>query len=216
MLLPLNIIKIELWKKIQFGNNSGRFYSIVFRNDAESERGLSYEQIQNFYGNKGDYREYNDIAMPRLDKMVAEVAPMRHFDSQQNGGKVLNVHDYRIFARTGSGTQGIAHGNGNNLNSAKDNAIKVKDAYKYLIGGSIVSLQNELVKTKTGHGHYIETKEFNFRELTDGKTRTGRPLGESPLIAAPQKGDSGSPLYGFHRKRQLGGGRCALWRGCWI
>lgn len=191
---------------ILFGNDKGRNYQAVDRNDANGDV-YTEEEIDKL---EDLSRYYNDIALPRLDKMVTEVAPTPHFE----GGR-LNPNDYAAFARTGSGIQGSVDGSdiSQSLAGEENEAPAynyLADGYEYLTGGVIprtdafTELSKNADPTIDTTGEYLYTKPFTYYDLAtntltlpNGKKTT---LGVSPLNSATEEGDSGSGLYGYNKK----------------
>lgn len=86
------------------------------------------------------------IFMPRLDKLVTEVAPTAVTAQGAVAGAYLDKERYPVFYRLGSGTQYIKDSNGQ--------LTKMGGAYSWLTGGTVGSLSSyqngEMISTSSG------------------------------------------------------------------
>ncbi|MDO4427806.1 MAG: S6 family peptidase, partial [Moraxella sp.] len=160
----------------------------------------------------------HDYAVPRLSKLVTEVAPIAA------AGTVGPLSDYQAgsdryaaFVRVGSGIQGtLAQGGGNvldiyndsvaaNLAAAQGNepwevcetgnvagCTNLETAYHYLTGG-------ETLPYVQGFGSFDRYEGVLF---SGGNDTSGKPstLQHSPLGNNEESGDSGSPVYGYNKQ----------------
>ena len=137
------------YKSVKYGYHAGHTYKLVDRNDHPDKR---------------------DLHVPRLNKLVTDVAPSAVKDEESNPS------DYEVFVRVGSGTQYIKEpGKG---------PQHVAGAYNHLTGGVVLGHNLSNRWTVQDQGHHLDD------------------LIKTQLATNLQPGDSGSPLWGFNKKKQ--------------
>lgn len=181
--------------------NSGTAVATLFSPQyiASVWHNTGYQRVS-FGNGQNDYRIVDrnnhaalDFHAPRLNKIVTEVTPASISEASQ--AEIRDSSRFTAFYRIGSGSQLIQHQDGKNTMLA--------DAYHYLTGGTIPA--KLLAYGSSGIQNYMGGNIDNF----------------PPLGSFGQRGDSGSPLFGWDAKNNkwviigvfegLGGGTNPIW-----
>lgn len=120
-----------------------------------------------------------DYTVPRLTKMVTEVAPAKVSELSPTDRTYLNTSRFSAFVRVGTGQQAIRNNDTNTV-------TVISNAYQYPTGGTAIklsTLSSNLVNTVNGGG------------LNDASKSYG------PLVSYGSKGDSGSGLFGYDTQK---------------
>lgn len=149
------------YRTIEFGasghNRDANHYSykIVDRNDhARTEGGLHW-----------------DYHLPRLNKLVTEVAPAKASELGHNSSAYLENNRFTHFVRLGSGRQATR--------DTENTLTSVAPAYSYLTGGSPLPI--------------LDRKNQQWFDTSAGLYANKY----GPLATYATPGDSGSPLFGY-------------------
>ncbi|MDO4698838.1 MAG: S6 family peptidase [Pasteurellaceae bacterium] len=153
---------------------------------AEINNHLDLKHFTYMLVDRNDYQgtefRHHDYHIPRLHKLVTEVAPVEHSTlSNQTIFYTGNRERFPAFARLGSGTQKIRHADGTEK--------EVPIHRLYLIGGT-----NTLAISTRPHDRNTVTFHSETKDLYDKNAY-------SPLTNLMQPGDSGSPLFVYDKEQ---------------
>ncbi|WP_343553748.1 S6 family peptidase [Pantoea sp.] len=112
-----------------------------------------------------------DYMLPRLNKVVTEIAPVERVESGELRAGIGTR--YTAFVRVGAGYQ-------RQVNDQLDGLNALAGAYAWLSGGTI---NPDIITTKPNYLYWIQYSPDDPRA--------------SPLSNASQSGDSGSPVYAY-------------------
>ncbi|EKY6398785.1 autotransporter outer membrane beta-barrel domain-containing protein [Escherichia coli] len=168
--------------------------------------GYQYVQFGNTYSNPdNNFLKYYivdrnnhstiDLHLPRLNKLVTEVAPSEINDATQE--ETMNISRFPVFYRLGSGIQYIQDTDGNRT--------KLSGAYNYLTGGT------------------VPVPFITHGGTTGIQVYMGGNINNHGLMASfGQGGDSGSPLFGWDAEKNkwvfvgvyaaIGNGTNPIWK----
>ncbi|UXN35654.1 autotransporter outer membrane beta-barrel domain-containing protein [Avibacterium paragallinarum] len=162
-------------------------YLLVNRNNFPDEwDGVTYSNPQD-----------KDYHIPRLHKMVTEVAPAELTDVLTPNGKentkiLTDLTRFPLYIRVGSGKQEVQE-------SAEDNSktISLSSAYKYVIGGVTHTMSEANATNVVANGTITP----------EGKRITDRPITlfgsiYGPMVSYGRSGDSGSALLGYDAQKK--------------
>ncbi|MDO4698404.1 MAG: S6 family peptidase [Pasteurellaceae bacterium] len=137
------------------------------------------------------YRNSSDHAYPRSDlnpdykivrlkKLVTEVAPVEMADAGTTATPYLDRSRFSHFVRVGSGRHNLQDSQGNNT--------QIAGSYQFLAGGTPTRLE------------VPSSRIVNHQGLLSA---TGSVYGDDygPMATSTNPGDSGSPLFGFDRRK---------------
>ncbi|URL07417.1 autotransporter outer membrane beta-barrel domain-containing protein [Avibacterium sp. 21-595] len=151
------------YQSVQFGGedvnpDSHHYtYSLVDRNNYPSGEAL-----------------HKDYHVPRLSKLVTEVAPAEVSDAEQTKAVNTDMSRFPVYVRVGSGTQYLRH------SDEKGDLERISGAYSYLTGGASMPIND----VKGGN-----TDTVSFASIFNDKY--------GPMATYGRAGDSGSGLYAF-------------------
>lgn len=144
-----------------------------------------------------------DYKTPRLAKLVTEVAPTTIATIGHQSDYQANSTRYAAFARLGSGIQNIQdiqnttqYADNQTLVNQKgtdcqatNNCTTISGAYNFPTGSELPQFRS-----------ITKDAIFNFggKETTDESGNVINNLAVHPLVSITEKGDSGSPLFGFN------------------
>ncbi|VGM94913.1 Immunoglobulin A1 protease autotransporter precursor [uncultured Avibacterium sp.] len=162
-------------------------YLLVNRNNFPDEwDGVTYSNPQD-----------KDYHIPRLHKMVTEVAPAELTDVLTPNGKentkiLTDLTRFPLYIRVGSGKQEVQE-------SAEDNSktISLSSAYKYVIGGVTHTMSEANATNVVANGTITP----------EGKRITDKPITlfgsiYGPMVSYGRSGDSGSALLGYDAQKK--------------
>lgn len=186
----INPLDKEYYATIK-ANGEGHFAIDDEVKDGVITQDEAYARQLNFY----------DFNIPKLNKMVTEVAPTLTSDSAQS----FDPKNYAAFMHVGGGAQEVIDpktGDGILLKGThpqdqhQDNFF----VYRFLTASAVPRFSDEPRVdwsnfTHDGIVYYLMSERFKFEDLYDSTKKTT----DSPLAAVAQSGDSGSGLYGFNK-----------------
>ncbi|POY46317.1 S6 family peptidase [Avibacterium paragallinarum] len=162
-------------------------YLLVNRNNFPDEwDGVTYSNPQD-----------KDYHIPRLHKMVTEVAPAELTDVLTPNGKentkiLTDLTRFPLYIRVGSGKQEVQE-------SAEDNSktISLSSAYRYVIGGVTHTMSEANATNVVANGTITP----------EGKRITDKPITlfgsiYGPMVSYGRSGDSGSALLGYDAQKK--------------
>ncbi|SUB32585.1 Immunoglobulin A1 protease autotransporter precursor [[Pasteurella] mairii] len=124
---------------------------------------------------------YADFHVPRLHKLVTEVAPTQMNYLGEETKPYQDPNRFSMYVRVGGGTQYT-------MPLSSNEKTRVGGAYSYLTGGSTPAINQ---------GHTAKGLVYTHRGLTDSTF--------GPMNVEPEGGDSGSPLFAYDKIKQRWG-----------
>lgn len=159
--------------------HNGGYQSVQFGakgNDYDPHK-YTYQLVDNNNYTKDEGHNYaTDYHLPRLHKLVTEVAPATTNHSLAKSQYSKNEQNYPQFVRAGSGTQKSELSNGKGRKN-------VADAYQFLTGGTALKIDDNRHTWLDGGGGVIDNK-----------------YGPMPTVGLP--GDSGSGIFVYDKAKK--------------
>lgn len=136
-----------------------------------------------------------DYHVPRLHKLVTEVAPISVTDAFIENNDKENYNTYGIngsgrflsYVRVGSGDQSV-------YDLVENKITNITDAYNFLTGGGILGVHSVQGHTLWSKGNKLPDNTW----VQDSRSLFGTDYGVMPTWG--DAGDSGSPLLGYDSK----------------
>ena len=136
-----------------------------------------------------------DYHVPRLHKLVTEVAPISVTDAFIENNDKENYNTYGIngsgrflsYVRVGSGDQSV-------YDLVENKITNITDAYNFLTGGGILGVHSVQGHTLWSKGNKLPDNTW----VQDSRSLFGTDYGVMPTWG--DTGDSGSPLLGYDSK----------------
>ena len=147
--------------------HNGGYGNVEFGNESRNPDEHTYSYL---IADRNNHAKY-DYHVPRLTKLVTEVAPISLVNVPFNGESparnvYLDKNRFPYFVRIGSGRQVLQVGS---------EYKQIAGAYSYVTGGT----------------------PLNLRQSQDNWLQTGGQLSDNPLDTYGIPGDSGSPLFAY-------------------
>lgn len=167
-------------------------HNVGYRSVTFGDKNNSYQLVNTNTCNRNQKMTLcrDDVHIPRLDKLVTDVAPTAIFDSDEEYKNLLIGDRYSAFYRTGTGIQAI-------YDPITKKRTGITGAYSIAIGGIIP-------KSELSINHNVITQNLNGEHLLTFKIKNKDfiPSQNNPLPTIAQPGDSGSPIFVYDNQEK--------------
>ncbi|ELG93108.1 outer membrane autotransporter barrel domain-containing protein [Escherichia coli KTE146] len=123
-----------------------------------------------------------DFALPRLSKLVTEVAPATVTTASYK--EIADSSRFPLFYRIGAGSQYTQIPG----DTSKESYTSINGAYAYLTGGGVPSVSAVSSMGLSGYGTVYELLGHTIKNVNDF---------DDTMVSRPTAGDSGSPVFGW-------------------